>query len=238
MNIEELFQRLSYGPLLNLAAGTDGAGGITEKRKPSIINYANEALLRLHTRFVLIERELILQQVDGISDYVIDPQHTYTASLKDNPPQVVPYIRDSKAKPFLNDLIKIMAVFGPCGDEYPLNDDNACTSLFTPQVNVLQVPCPAHGCLLHVMYQARHKELNFRTIDLKQEITLPFALEEAFVSYVAAKVYSHMNGQENIAKAAELLGLYEVIVSNAIAQDLVNSSSSKTTLKLCERGFV
>lgn len=238
MTLEELFQRLSYGPLSNLAVSNEGAGGIIEEKKPSMVLYANQALLRLHTRFTLIERALILKQVDGISNYELTPEHTYTASVSADPPEAIAYIQDSIAVPFEDDLIKILRVMNSCGCEIPLNDNCACGSYFTPQNHILQIPCPTNGELTYVIYQARHKKLEFRPADLKQTITLPSTLEEALLCYIAYLHYSSMNGQENVARAAEFHNRYNDICGEAESRGIVNTDDNHCNTKLHKRGFV
>lgn len=238
MTLEELFQRLSYGPLSNLAVANEGSGGIVEAKKPAMVHYTNEALLRLHTRFVLIERALILKQVDGISNYALTPEHTYTASISSDPPAEIAYIQDSAALPFKDDLIKILRVLNSCGCDVPLNNENACGSYFTPQNHILQIPCPTNDELTYVVYQARHKKLEARPADLKQLITLPATLEEALLAYISYLHFSSMNGQENIARAAELLNRYNSICGEAESHGIVNTDDTPRNNKLCQRGFV
>ena len=53
MLLEDLYQRLSYGELNNLSMAADGNGVILDSGQPRITMYANEALVRLYTTFVL-----------------------------------------------------------------------------------------------------------------------------------------------------------------------------------------
>lgn len=237
MTLEELFQRLSYGPLANLAIAGEGSGGIKEEKKPSIVLYANDALLRLHTRFLLIEKELILKQVDGISSYELTPQFTHSASLGDNPPAVIPYIEDTLAKPFQDDLIKILTVYDHSGCEVPLNDELACNSYYTPQNHILQIRHPIQDVLNQVVYQARHPKLSFNPATLTQQIILPSTLEEALLSYIAYLHYSSMNGQENLARGSEYLSRYNAICIENESRGVVNNNDEASNTKLEDRGF-
>lgn len=236
ITVSELFRRLSYGPLSNIAISNEGAGGIAEAKQPAIIQYANEGLLRLHSRFVLIERELIIELIDGVTSYPIDSTYAFSKSTGDA--SVPAYIQDSTVVPYQDDLIKIMAVFNCAGCQLPLNNDGDCCSFFTPQPNVLQVPNPLDEATIHLTYQARHKKLSDYPAVLTEEINIPFVLEEALLSYIASSVYSNMNGQEHGLKAAAHLSKFESICNDVRAQDLVNSSISGSLSKFCERGFV
>jgi hypothetical protein len=90
------------------------------------------------------------------------------------------------------------------------------------------------------VYQARHpiimgvNQPNYLT----QEINIPFSLENALAAYVGWKVYSNMNGQENLLKAQELKAIYEEECAENEAKDLLNQTTSAIQYKLEKRGFV
>lgn len=233
LTLRDLFSRLSYGPLSNLALSNEGAGGIIEARQPGMVHYTNEALLRLHSRFVLKEKELILRMADGVSNYEFSPAHTYVQSTATS----ATYIMDSKTKPFLNDVIKVLKVFDAGGCQMALNDDNDCNSVFTPTPNSLQFPRICPNNLVFVLYQARHIPLSGNPVKLDSFIDLPDVLEEALLSYIAHKVLANMNGQEHAARAAIHLSNYEMVCANVREGDLVNNSISSSNAKFEIRGF-
>lgn len=234
MNVTELFRRLSYGELSNLALGNEGSGEIAEDNRAKLTNYVNQALLRLHTRFMLREDDLALRCYDYITKYRLNSD--YAESNTARPEGCVPYIEDGQ-KPFKNDLIKVLGVrkFDAC-DNLPLNDVNHSQSVFTPQPDVLQVPFPWEFEVLAVTYQANHPLIDYGDMDAR--IDIPLVLEGALSSYVAYQVYCHMNGQENAGKAREYLNTHEMICQNVIEQDLLSLSVSSTNRKFHERGFV
>ena len=237
MLITELFRRLSYGELSNIALGSEGVGSIPEDGHNRIINYANEALLRLHSRFLLRENILFFEQVPHLTYYYMLKRFA-RSELTDPPCPNTPhlYILDNEDEPFQDDVIKIMQVIDQDGKIQVLNDIECATSLYTPQPNMLQVPDPVEGMVFAVEYQARHPELKFD--DLCQEIDIPFWLEGALTAYIAHKVFSHMTGQENTAKATDFLAMYEGICAEVQAQDTVSQSKSTTLLKFEARGFI
>lgn len=234
MQVSELFQKLSYGELSNLAVGMDGAGSIAVASQPKIITYTNEALLRLFSRFVLRENDLTIQTRDWITNYKF-----LRANAFSNPSPAVGaeiYILDTLSEPYEEDLIRVLALYNSEGRELPLNDIGNPRSMFTPQPNVLQVPSPTAGGIVAVIYQARHPELPTNT--LESVIELPVVLEPALRAYIAYQVYSSMNGQEHSAKAAEYMNKYDAVCREVLDRDLVSSSSSTTTHKFQDRGFV
>lgn len=233
MLVSKLLENLSYGELSNLSLSGEGSGEILEAKRPKIIKYANDGLLRLFSRFVLDYNELLLEQQSFITDYRLTRNHS--SSNTERPVDAVPYILDTAAQPFREDIIKIIDAYGVGGHQYPLNDSEKPNSLFTPQPTTLQVPYPVQGALLSVIYQAKHVEL--APDDLTAEIDLPEVLHEALSAYIAYKVFSHMNGQENAVKAAEHLANYESICGSVIENDLVNSSRSTTNERFQRGGW-
>lgn len=234
MNVQELFRRLSYGELSNISLGSEGTGTIPEAKRAQVVHYANESLLRLYSRFVLRENDLILQTHEFITSYHFQPRFAVTNT--EPCPGTTLYIIDHEGDPFQDDLIKVMTVTDMNNCPYPLNDREDCRSLFTPQPNVLQVPNPIQDQILAVGYQARHPLLSYT--DLEACIELPSVLEGALTAHIAHMAYSNMNGQENSAKASEHLAKYEMICGEVVERDLVSSSSSTTNSKFHERGFV
>lgn len=236
MLVSDFLERLSLGPLSNLSLSNEGDGTIVAGKIPAIVNHVNDALLRLFTRFNLSEKELIVETHDATTNYKLHSK--YAQSRQDDFPALTPHIID-QFKPFTDDLVRVLAVHGSNGRPYPLNDDGASLSLFTPQVNVLQVPAPWVGVPLFVMYQAKHPKLESTgTGFMSVEIDLPTVLEEAALSYVAHRVFANMSGQEHIAVAAVHLTSYENICSEVQDKDLVSASLSQSNTKFEMRGFV
>jgi hypothetical protein len=178
MLVSELFKRLSYGPLSNLAIGNEGDGTILEAKKPQIIDHANDGLIRLHARFVLNEKEVVIEQREDRTLYTISTKNA--VSYLDTDPANPAYVIDTELEPFLDDIIKISAVYDGEGCQLPLNRDHDCRSVFTPQVNVLQVPTPVQGKPLHVIYQAKPVPLTVPAVET-DAFELPTVLESALV---------------------------------------------------------
>jgi hypothetical protein len=232
LTVQELFARLSFGALSNLAISGEGDGTIIEAKQPSIIEFANEGLLRLHTQFVLIEKEVILEQQEDVTKYKIHSDNGVANG------GLYQYVQDTEEEPFLNDLLRIEAVYNQEGCAYPLNDPNNDDSLYTPQIDVLQVPTPIEGVPLYITYQAKHIPLTLDPVDTAEEIHIPSVLEEALLAFISHKVFSSMNGQEHKMKADEHWANYKSICLEVIDRDIVSSSSRVTNTKLDDRGFV
>jgi hypothetical protein len=236
MTLGDLFQKLSYGELQNLTIGNDGSGTILDSAKPRITNYTNEALLRLYSRFVLKENDLILMPQSYITFYHLLPKFavSYVASgAADDEP--VRYILDMSAEPFQDEVLRILSVTNQVGDEFPLNDPGNWLSLYTPQAKVLQVPNPIQDSPLSVCYQQRHTEIQG---DLNEGIFCPDVLVKALTSYIAYQVFDDMNSVDSSAKAQNYLAKYEAICAEVVDRDLVGSSTSQTNTRFECGGWV
>lgn len=233
MTLQDLFRRLSFGPLSNLSIGNDGNGTIIDAKKPTIVEFTNEALLRLYTRFVLLEREVILEMREDVTLYEIRLVNALSQG------GTYQYVRDSIAKPFEDDILRIQAVYDVAGCRLPLNDETQPGSVYSPKQDVLQVVKPIAGQPLYVTYQARHPVLSMSLpIVETQVIDVPLVLEEAMFSYIAAKIYGSMNGQDNQASATNHTNIFNSICAEVVDRDILSNSTSTRGYKLSDRGFV
>lgn len=232
MNIAQLFKDLSYGELSNLSLANEGNGSIEEAYQPKIILAANEGLLRLHTKFLLKENELLLGMVAGITMYQLLRRFAESTLPV---VEVHRYIKDTVLKPFTEDIIKIISVHNSIGFELPINDIDSPISVHSPQAHLLQVPVVEDGKLLSVLYQASHAELLVNTPT--QEIVLPPVLIGSLLSYISYKVFSQMGTAEATAKAQEHYYNYELICQDVIDRELVSTSGLASSTRFDKRGW-
>lgn len=242
MKISELFRRLSFGELSNLTLSGEGSGTIVDARHPQLIQYINEGLLRLFSRFALRENSVIIEQVDHITSYHLKRQYTESAQV-DTLLVPYPYIKDMVGDPFEEDVIRILEVQDSAGNKRPLNDVGNINSVFTPAPTTLQVPYPVTGQALEILYQARHPIIRDAPLVeeeniLDQVIELPFFLEGALQGFIAAQVYGHMNSVEASNKSIEYLKKVELICQEVEQKDLAGQSFLNTHFKFEDRGFV
>lgn len=218
--------------------GLEGNGIIRLQDRQKIIGYLNEALIRLHSRFILKESEVLIKMFPHITNYHLLTK--YAQSFEEPEAEGYAYIMDLMGEPFVEDVIKILEVWNTNSFKYPLNDPEDRWSLYTPQANLLQVPYPIGDATLSVVYQAAHPIIIVGDPD--NEITgsfeIPDVLYGALRAYIAYKVFSHMNTQESTAKGQEHLVTYERICAEVVDRDLVNTSISSTNTKFEKRGFV
>ena len=223
MNIQQLFQDLSFGELATLSLATSGNGVITDAGKEHIIRFANDGLLRLYSRFLLKQNDVLIEMVDWITNYHLSSK--FAESQAGISTQTHLYIKDLPEEPFSDDVIKILNVFREDG-ELPLNNEANALSCFTPQADVLQVPNPENGVALSVGYQAKHPILTLD--DLTQEIELPEVLHGALRDWIAFRAYSQVKTQEARIAAQDHAQAYEQACLDVVQNDLVNQTQSST----------
>lgn len=236
MNLTDFFRELALGELNNLSLSENST--IIPQQRPKVVVAANEALLNLHSRFVLKEKDVLIEMREAVTNYHLLKRYAHSQYNEENPPDRwnLPYILDMVAEPFEEDVIKILSVHNSFGMCIPLNDTENPLSVFTPQGNVLQVPFPIPMQSLSIGYQAKHATLNHCECD--DEIILPDVLWSAMKAYTASKICSHMNTQEMTAKGQEHMLNYESICQDAIDKDLVSTSISTTNSRFEKRGWI
>lgn len=234
MLLEDLYRRLSYGELSNLALSNDGNGMIAEEAQPRIVIYANEALMRLHTKFVLKNNVVLITTMSHITTYPLRKRFAY--SQRNTSTEPFYFIQDLDNDPFEEDVIKILDVYDMQGNHIPLNDPELYNSVFTPQATTLQVPASYETAELSLMYQAKHAHLHWQ--EPHALIDIPDVLIEALTAYIAYKVFSHMNTMEASSKAQEHLSVFNGICGEVVDNDLVSTSILQTNNRFAKRGWI
>lgn len=239
MILRELFRRLSLGVLSNLAIGMDGSGDIIETGRAKIILHANEAMRKLYGRFRVLEKTLMIQTVEGKTQYEITPLYNFSAYPGSGVDYA--YILDTLAEPYLGDLIRILTVIDEHGNDLILNDVANSCSLFTPKNNLIIIPDSFGGEFFSFTYQAFAPDIVYITDsedNLNIDIPIPKILEDAFLNYIGHLIYSNMNTQESLGQAQKLLSNYENDVLGVEERDLLSISNSTTNTKFHDRGWI
>lgn len=234
MDLEELFTNLSYGVLSGMQIGGEGTGVIPVQHRPKLVSYTNKSLVGLYSRFMLLEKELILRQITGRDTYFFEKIYADqdgTVGIK--------YIEDTVEAPFEEDLIKILQIYDQDMNVMRVNDPGHEGSLFTPDHKSLLVPQAMTGNYLHILYQAKHPKLVVAPpVGTSQQILLPTVLQAALEHHIAYQVFSPSTGQEQTAKSMEHYQTYNALCLEVEAKDLATTSLVQTHSKLEDRGFV
>ncbi len=220
MQLNDLFNMLAYGELSNHHMASAGDGTLALAKQPQIVHFANEALVRLYTKFILKEKDCIVELQEGNTLYRLSPEYSTTGF--DNLLVDAPYIRDTVDDPFLDDVLKVLAVHTNYGGQRPLNDANNCWSVNTPTFKTLQVNMVRSNEVLAVTYQAKHVILD----GTNQEIELPSSLHGALTAFIAYKVYFNMNTPESQTVSQGHLTMFNSICADTTEADALNLSIS------------
>lgn len=234
MKLSDLFKELSYNELSNLSLSNEGDGTIIEGKYGKVISAINNSLLDLHSRFQLIEKELIIKSLDWKAIYPLRVEHAVTNTATNG----TKWILDSPTHPFTGDLIHVLAVANEAGIELPVNDPNHPASVFFPQPDTIQLTHPGFSQVFFVRYKANHPILNLSGSGvLDQEVSIPLVLKNALRYKTAAQIFSPIGGQEYTGKVQSLEALYESECNAVETNSLLGVNELGTNLKLCWRGF-
>lgn len=235
MNLQDFYKKLANGRLSNTAM-VEGIDPVTIKavHQPKVTDAINEGLIRLYTRFILNEKDVVIGLKDSITSYHLNS--LYSESLA---PQVgvgYPYILDGDSEAFINDVIRIMAVYDNNGVKLPLNNATESTSVFTPVFDTVRISDPITDQRITVVYQAKHATL-VNTSPL-QEIILPDTLYGALEAYVAYLLFADINSDDAKFKSDKQLMRYEEICGDVRLTDAVSSTTLQSNIKFMNRGWV
>ena len=231
MNLTELYSRLSYGPLSNLSMGETTPGDITAPNKPKIVTHLNDALTKLHERFILREKAFVIRTIEGRMDYLLHKIYSTQGHTGSNPI----YILDTVQDPFVEDIVCCLEAWDNTGRKLPLNDSSRDYSLFTPQADILQIPNQEPGAEISVSYQAYAVPIVLGSSTVFQ---IPKALEQALIYYIAGEVYSNLGSDNSSAKATEHYAKYEKICKDLEDKNTLATSNVSSTSRFDLNGWV
>jgi hypothetical protein len=238
MKVAEFFTKLATSELNNLSIGELYQNQIHRDHWTKLINHMNDGLIDIYTQFSLSKKQIIIEQVEGMTEYPLERKYAETSR------SFVKYhfIKDNLTDPFEEDVISILEVYDKYGNKIPLDDSNHPASYFLVRPDCLQIPNPLDYEAIAVTYQAKHPKLEHslrpRIKVLDQDIELPFYLETALQKYVASQIYSNMNGADNMTKGQELFTAYALICNKLLEKDTLHQTEVNTSTKLHDRGFI
>ena len=223
MKLSEVFDQLKYGELSQISIGGAQPGVIDDTNYESILAHVNLAMLALYKRFPLKEGHVTVQLQAGKIAYPITSN--FAASNRRSQ-ESFKYVLDTMEFPFLDDIFKIENVQTDQGLDMALNDQQDEFSVYTPSVNLLQVPWDIAAKLdelpnewktstVTVSYQAMPVPIvkgmgNFDPT--RVEVELPYSHLEPLLLYVASRVNNPIgiiNGNTNFTMGNNYAAKYE-----------------------------
>lgn len=234
MNLAEVFDSLAWGDLSNLSCVENGA--IIPEKYNHVIGAVNLGLNKLYTRFLLKKNVLTLRAIYGDDSYVLESARAVSlAGLE-------PYIIDSTAKPFQDDIIEITKVTDVLDNDLGLNQSNTAT---LTSENILMLKGINVNDEFKVTYTAKHPALpkvdDYTTFDPETvKIQLPEAYLMALLYFVASRMFSPVGVVLEGAQAARDLSYLaryenecqELLSKGFDVNDLENSN------RFSQNGFI
>lgn len=235
MLLSDIFRKLGHGELSSYFVG-DELISTNKAVWPEIIDHINTGLTNLHTKFPLIETEVMVQQYEHIAKYNLDSRYaeSNTAST-----EKYKYIKDSVFEPFTDNVLRIERIYSECWEEIPLNDPNECCSIFTSGYNQIQVPTPIKENALLVVYRGDHTRIPVGVKDpTTVEVRVPHTLEEALLTYIAHRYLQGKNTENTSNLAARAYAKYASICNDVEDKDLIRQSHGGVNTHPCIQGWV
>jgi len=242
MDLEEVFGQLFHGELSQTGIGPTltNTSALLAINYPKIINFINLGVLALHTRFLLIEQEVVIQLYEGTTSYDLIWGRAFTNSEATLSPL---YITDSIANPFnQNRLIKILSVYDELGNEFILNPStfdpiNIVPNIaYTPQQLVLQIPAINSENAVAAMCQAAPNKIATTVTDTSTVVELPDVLLECLLLFIAERYFSGMNAQKE--ESVVYPNKYEEACDAIEARNMINTVTNTGQDKYNREGWV
>jgi hypothetical protein len=193
MILLDLLKDLTYGEFAQLKLGNlifDNAESEPDPRQyEGLLSSVNLGLLEIYKRFMLLSREVDVQQYEEISIYMLHSKYSQTVGT-----EATKYIMDTAADPFLDDVLRIEEIYDEEGNLLFMNDVTQDYSLYTPSYRTIQVPYPNNDNIMSVQYRATHPKLSYTANydPSTVEIACPNSLHEALLYYIASRQFAGM----------------------------------------------
>ena len=191
MYLSEIFEHLTYGELSTLKiGGLKDSGAIAAADYPQVISFINLGMIDLYKKFLLQEKNVVLELFDHITEYELYYEH---AQSNPDPIQddITRYIADTGyEKPFEEDILQIHSAYDSNFEEIPLNDMNERSSIFTIGDDIVQVPYPGQGTFIDLIFHAYPTKIPLDTVTPETyKIRLPQQFIAALTAYVGFRAH-------------------------------------------------
>jgi len=249
MNLQEIFDQLTYGELSQLSIGGGEAGKIDKANYNRVLAHLNLALTALYKRFSLKESRLLLVPVANQVLYSIS--HKYAVYSEDSV-ETIRYLLDTAAAPFKDDILKIERILTDDGIDIPLNNGASIYSIFTPTATSLRIPLAIVNQVsdlpdwlktvnLELVYRANHPKIaqEYGRLDFDDvQIELPDSHLEPLLLFIAARMLAPTGvGQFEGLASNNFMARYEVACQQIEQKNLQVDQGSQND-RLLVKGWV
>jgi len=212
MNLQDIFDQLSYGELSQLFVGTGENGEIPVDRRRKIGASISLGLTDLYKRFLLKEKRVRVAYDASRSTYVL---HSDYAESNTGGLAPVKYIMDSD-EPFTDDVLQIERIYSADGTELRLNALDDPDAIRLTSTNMFLAPATLETEYLEVVYRANHPALDpvdVETYPTNVDIELPITHLEPLLLYVASRVHTPVGMNNEFHDGNNYAAKYEVACS-------------------------
>lgn len=221
MTIDYVIEQAKYGELSQLGLakylkGTDAAE--LEDAERTIISHINLGLIEIYKRFALRIEETTVTLSENIT--------LYTLSVAN----VGVYLN---ALP--GDVNSVLAAYDEEGTELALNDETAVNGVNTPGYNTLQVPNPADGTAIVIIYNAAPDKITWVDDLSTVEAPIPPALLEALLHYIGYRAHGSVDGAINAENNTHYMR-FDASCNRVLNLGLI-TTDALTPTSLADKGF-
>jgi hypothetical protein len=235
MELQSIFDNLTYGELRQVSLGGYKEGGVQEKDYQELVQHINMAMTELYTRFPINEKEFMLYTLEGKTVYDINTKYSFSA----DPQEEDWYIQDTVDDPFMDDILRINGVFNCAGIELPINDEFSCDSVFLPSFRSIQIPFAKGNEEFCFVYRARPTKISpALPLDLTQDVYLPEVLLEPLLTYIEYRVHKSRGGEAGLAQAGVAKRHFEELCAQIEVRNVLNNANNTTNIKFELNGWV
>lgn len=235
--LSDFMEDLKYGELngVSLSGGIDAPKEIVVADYPKIITHLNIGLTNLFSKFQLKENEVIIQQFDDVTEYVLNSKHAASNVTS----QERKWILDTPERPFQDDIIKITRAYDEEGNVIPVGDLNSPNAIFEVNYNTVQIPYPVGTNITSLIYRAKHPRINPNTPDLSSvELQVPEVFREALLWYVASRVHGASLDEASRARSVEYLQRYEARVAEVTRNGIFAQTDEDSNSAFARGGWL
>ena len=245
MKLTELFTSLALGELANSSYVELNQLELNKNQLHRVINAINQGLTLIHTHLPLRHNQIVIQIHDNIGTYYLDSRY---AQSNTNSTAAIKFIMDTAFNPFKDDILNILGVFNLEGQQYPLNDQYAIGSLFTPDYNSLMIPLAMwknHKVpynivdKLVIVYQADHPKIPLNEpLSSQMEIHLSPIYQSMLQAYVAHLLHMHIGSEQSINQSNQYFAKFNSLIQTAKEQGIGVITQTGVNIKPILREFI
>jgi hypothetical protein len=234
MLLKDILDQLISNELANLAIGKPewSTGNFNYVR---LIQCISLGYIELHKRFTLKKESVILQPIDGISEYVLDIKHAVSNTASSE----TKYIIDTAGRPFSNSIAKIDTIYDYNKLPIDFNSSQNNSNISLLDYRTLHIDEIDTENTLNVMCRAVPKPIVLDDGDLDAyDLDIPSTYIEALILYAAGRA-SNNRGAENATnnEGAIFMARFEASCAQ-ISFTGLNTTEISVNTKLNSRGFV